>query len=239
MKKLYQKNELLFSILWIVVYVVLFSLMDSLSDSTGIPKLFTLPLCLGMIGLLIGFMGKNGLKQYYGLCPVKGEWKCYLYFLPLVLIASCNQWTGFHLPEDFPRMIPSMLTLAFAGILEELIFRGLLFNAMYRDDKRAAIIVGSLTFGVGHIVNLLNGAELLSTLLQIGYATAIGYLFIVIFLKSGSLLPCIVTHFFINGLSVFHGEQSRGVQIAIAVALILIPVCYALWLNRRLPDAEQ
>ena len=56
MKKLYEKNELTFAILWIVAYVVLFSLADSLSEPTGIPKLYTMFLSLVMAAVLLCFI---------------------------------------------------------------------------------------------------------------------------------------------------------------------------------------
>lgn len=232
MKKLYEKNELTFAILWIVAYVVLFSLADSQSESTGIPKLYTMFLSLVMAAVLLVFICKNGLTKYYGLCKVSGSWKDYLYFLPLFLVSTCNLWQGIALPEQFLKAMPAMVAFTVAGLLEELIFRGLLFKAMCRDSQKTAIIVGSLTFGVGHIVNLLTGADLLFTLLQVAYATAIGYLFITIFLKSGSIVPCIIAHCLINGLSTFGADQERWVVVIICVLLTVIPLAYALWLNR-------
>ena len=237
MKKLHQKSELTFAILWIVAYVVLFSLADSLSESTGIPKLYTMFLCFVMAAVLLVFICKNDLTKYYGLCEISGSWKEYLFFLPLILISTCNLWNGIALPENLLQMLPSAVVLAMAGLLEELIFRGLLFKAMCRDNEKAAIIVGSLTFGMGHIVNLLSGAPLLDTLLQIAYATAIGYLFIVIFLKSGSIVPCIIAHCVINGMSVFGRESSRTAAIITALVLIVVPVGYAMWLRKNNREA--
>lgn len=236
MKKLWQKNEMTFAILWIVAYVVLFSLADALSEATGIPKLYTLFLSIIMACVLLGFICKNGLKEYYGLCRVRGSLKSYLYFLPLILLSTCNLWNGFTMPESLLKALPAAVTLAMAGLLEELIFRGLLFKAMYKDNQMAAIIVGSLTFGMGHIVNLLNGAPLLETLLQIAYATAIGYLFIVIFMKSGSIVPCIVAHCFINGMSCFGRDAGDLFNIITALVLVIVPMAYALWLSRKPAD---
>ena len=237
MKKFYEKNELTFAILWIVAYVVLFSLADSLSESTGIPKLYTMFLSLAMAAVLLFFICKNDLTKYYGLCKVSGSWRDYLYFLPLFLISTCNLWRGIAWPEQFLEAVPAMIAFTIAGLLEELIFRGLLFKAMCRDNQKAAIIVGSLTFGMGHIVNLLTGADFLFTLLQVVYATAIGYLFIVIFLKSGSIVPCIIAHCLINGLSTFGADQERWVMVIICVLLTVIPLAYALWLNRNAKKA--
>lgn len=233
MKKLYEKNESTFAILWIVAYVVLFSLADSLSESTGIPKLYTMFLSLVMAAVLLFFICKNGLSAYYGLCKVSGGWKKYLYFLPLFLVSTCNLWQGITWPAPFLRAVPAMVTFTVAGLLEELIFRGLLFKAMLRDNQKAAIIVGSLTFGMGHIVNLLTGAPLLDTLLQVVYATAIGYLFITIFLKTGSIVPCIIAHCIINGTCVFAAGQERWLMVIVCILLTVIPLGYALWLNRK------
>ena len=79
------------------------------------------------------------------------------------------------------------------GFLEEIIFRGILYKSIEKDNQKLAIIISSLTFGIEHIVNLLNGADLVPTLMQICYAIAIGFLFVTIFNKSKSLIPCIIT----------------------------------------------
>lgn len=87
------------------------------------------------------------------------------------------------------------------GFIEEVIFSGFLFKMMAKENVKRAMIVSALTFGIGHIVNLLNGAEFLSTIMQVCYAVCLGYLFVVIFYKSKFLIPCIVIHGVINSLA--------------------------------------
>ena len=41
MKKLFEKDETWFAIVWIIIYVLGFSNADAISDSIGIPKLLT------------------------------------------------------------------------------------------------------------------------------------------------------------------------------------------------------
>ena len=66
MKRLYEKNELTFSLLWIGVYVISFSLADGLSELIGVEKLITAVVGLVlMLGLYIWVL-KNGLWEYYG-----------------------------------------------------------------------------------------------------------------------------------------------------------------------------
>ena len=87
------------------------------------------------------------------------------------------------------------------GFIEEVIFRGFLFKMMAKENVKRAMIVSALTFGIGHIVNILNGAEFVSIIMQVCYAVCLGYLFVVIFYKSKFLIPCIVIHGVINSLA--------------------------------------
>lgn len=111
------------------------------------------------------------------------------------------------------------------GFLEEIIFRGFLFQMMAKDNVKSAIIVTSLTFGIGHIVNLLNGVDIISTLIQIYYSITIGYLFAIILIKENSLWPCIITHSLINALSIFYVENQITIFIA-PLFLIVISIFY-------------
>ncbi|MBQ4093376.1 MAG: CPBP family intramembrane metalloprotease, partial [Firmicutes bacterium] len=58
---------------------------------------------------------------------------------------------------------------------------------------------------------------------------AIGFLFVIIFLKTKSLWPCIFTHSAVNALSVFAAELTTTQQIGTALFLIIVPLLYALW----------
>ncbi len=100
--------------------------------------------------------------------------------------------------------------------LEELIFRGFLFKAIGKDNIKTAIVVSSVTFGIGHIVNLINGsgAELVDNLCQVCYAVAIGFLFVVIFYKDKSLLPCIITHGVFCALSAFCNTEAGTMSMS-------------------------
>ncbi len=128
----------------------------------------------------------------------------------------------------------TFVSMLFVGFIEEVIFRGFLFKAIARKRAGLAAVVSSVTFGLGHIVNLLNGAEIQQTLLQICYAIAIGYLFTIIFIKTKSLLPCIITHGVLNALSVFSAKTTFEQDAAASAILIIISVGYAVYLKKRL-----
>lgn len=120
--------------------------------------------------------------------------------------------------------------------LEEIIFRGILYKSIEKDNKKLAVIISSVTFGIGHIVNLFNGADLIPTLVQICYAVALGFLFVTVFDKSKSLIPCIVTHILINSLSVI-GTDSTGISIfLIPIILIIISIGYTAFINKTIKE---
>lgn len=230
MKKLYNKNEVTFSIIWIILYVVLLSIADSVSESLGTEKLITAPLCILMTAFLFFWLKKNNLMEKYGLCKFEGSMKKYLFFFPLVILCSTNLWNGVTMNLSLLGTVLYIVSMLCVGFLEELIFRGFLFRAMCKDNVKSAIIVSSITFGIGHIVNLLNGAELLSTLLQVCYAVAIGFLFTIIVYYGKSLIPCILCHGIVNSLSVFAVESDNLLDIITAIVIIVVSLTYTLWI---------
>lgn len=233
LKQFYEKNELAFSLIAIAAYVVLFSLADGLSQALGVEKLVTAVFSLATAVFLLKWIRKNGLQGKYGLEKKRLDGKKYLYFLPLALIVSANLWCGLQMRLPLHETLLYILAMLGVGVIEEVIFRGFLFRALCRDNVKTAVIVSSVTFGMGHIVNLLNGAAFVPTLLQILYAAAIGFLFTVMVYKENILWPCIITHSAVNALSVFARERSMGADIAVAALLILIPLLYAWWILKK------
>ena len=184
--------------------------------------------------LVISFMIILKRVKYYGITKVNNIKKC-LYFIPLLLIVSVNLWNGININNTGSEILFRFLTMINIGFLEEVIFRGFLFKMMAKDNIKSAIIVSSLTFGIGHIVNLLNGASLIPTLLQICYAISLGYLFVTILIKSKSLIPCIITHILINFLSIFNVDNTNMMYIT-SIFLVVISIIYSFYLNKFIKD---
>ena len=235
MTKIYKKSELLFAILWIVVYVVLSSLADQLSESVGIVKSITALLHMVMTLILFLWIRKNGLNEKYGFCSSTVSAKRFLYYLPLVLIASASLWGGVGLQFGPLGTLCYVISMCCVGFLEELLFRGLLFRAMEKDNLKTAILVSSLTFGIGHVVNLVNGSgrDLASVIIQIVFAVLVGFVLVLIFYHGRSLIPCIVFHSVNNALGAFEADGAMDPKANIVLNIILIIVVlggYSLYL---------
>jgi len=226
MKNFFEKHEMLITILLIIIYVVSNSFC---MQNFGVADYRTTIVNFVLSLVIIIFIIKNKLGEYYGLTKLP-KFKEFLYFIPLVIIMSVNLWSGINLSNSRTEITFYILSMIGVGFLEEIIFRGFLFKMMEKDNVNRAIIVTSLTFGIGHIVNLLNGEDLLHTLMQVCYAIAIGYLFVIIFQKGKSLWPCIITHAVFNALSIFNVENMISIYIA-PIFLIIIPIWYAIYIK--------
>ena len=241
LKKLYEKSELWFALVWIIAYCVLASVGDNLSSEIGVSKVITLPILIILSVMLYLFVKKNGLGEKYGLCKPQVPASKMLYYLPLVVLLTANFWFGVKMNASLIETVLYMLSMLCVGFLEEMIFRGFLFSAMAKNGVRSAIIVSSLTFGIGHIINLINGsgAELLPNLLQVIYAVAVGFAFVMIYYKTKSLLVCIATHSLFNAASAFANETITDTQNVISAILIaLIAAAYAVYIAVMVKDNE-
>lgn len=255
MKKLYERNELNFALAWIGLYVVVMNIalqfcggFDDLAGKTAGQVLVPVICICVLAAASTVWIIRNGLAEKFGLHRFKGSWKQFLFFIPLIAMSCVNLKNGLGLKAPAAVSALMMVNLAVAGYVEEIIFRGFLFRAMAKENLRSAIIVSAVTFGAGHIVNFANTADTLSVLLQVCYAITIGFMYTLIVYKGGSLWPCIASHMFVNGSSIFALEQGPFsdlvtavfgqastdlVQICSSVLIMVISGGYALWLWKK------
>ena len=255
MLKLYKKSEIAFALVWIALYVVIMNIalqfcggFDNLSEKS-VHQVLIPVICIVILAVAASFwIAKNKLREKYGLCAFKGNKKTFLYFIPLIIMSCTNLENGFTLSAPWAVSILMAINLAVGGYVEEIIFRGFLFKAMAKDNLKSAVIVSAVTFGVGHIVNLANTADVFGVLLQVCYAVVIGFLYTVIVLQGKSLIPCILSHVFVNGSSGFAAENGpfnnlaaavfgqttpNLTELVSAVLIILISGSYAVWLWKK------
>lgn len=240
MNKLYKKSELGFSIFFIVAYIIGVSACDIFSGMIKIDNIFTLPFLLAMSLLLFFWIKHNGLMDKYGLCKPHYSPKHFLLYAPLLILISTNLWLGINKNLNLVDCLLGLSTMLCVGFVEEIIFRGFLFKALAKDNVKSAIIISSITFGVGHIINLFSSGfnNLLPNICQVFYAMAVGFLFVIMFYKGGSLIACIITHSLVNALSVFQNTQAINslTEILISIAIIAVSITYSLILLKTLKN---
>ncbi len=230
-RKFYQNHETAFCMVLIAAYVIVNSFC---AQNFGTTDIRSAKVNLFFAAALFALTVRLKQCQFYGLTSLPRA-KDYLYFLPLALIASVNLWGGIAVRNSATEILFHFVMMLSVGFSEELIFRGFLFRMMEKNNLRLAMLVSAVTFGMGHIVNLLNGEALVPTLLQLCYATAIGWVFVVIVRKSRSLWPCIVTHGVLNALSVFNVGSEMLDYVASAL-LIIVSLCYAAYIEKTVRE---
>lgn len=235
MRKFYEKNEVLFAVLWILVYCfATIPIRGELGDES---IWMLIALAVIAAGITV-FVKINHLEEKYGLTGWPKNAKKYLYFIPMWILMTGNLWGGFALAYSGAAQVFAVLSMLLIGYVEEMLFRGFLFKALIpKDGVRIAVIISAVTFGIGHIVNLLAGQANLETVIQVFFAIAWGFIFTMVFYKCKSLLPCIFTHGLVDAFSKFSANNITAEWIYMG-ATIVAAVVYCSYLVKAADKAE-
>jgi membrane protease YdiL (CAAX protease family) len=130
-------------------------------------------------------------------------------------------------------------TAMLVGFVEEVVFRGMALQALLIRGPWQAAVISSLIFGCAHALNLLSGANVGATLLQIGAAMALGFMFAALALRTHTILLLIVAHGLINFFGFLAYNSSvvttglSGLVILVTVVEILLYTSYGVFLMRQ------
>lgn len=233
MKQFYDKNQLMFSLLLIVIYIIGSNVCENIS------KIFVIFFHAAFSLVLVSFICKNNLVSRYGLLKSNIPAGKFLYYIPLIILSTCSLWFGLSDNILDVNNIVLVVSMLLVGFLEEIIFRGFLFVSMAKGNIKSAIVVSSITFGIGHIINLFSGMNFVSNMCQCVEAIAFGFLFVVLFYRGKSLIPCICAHSTINMLSVFGTTNVNQIsEIIISSGICLVVIIYIFLLLKNLPKPE-
>ena len=190
------------------------------------------------------------LVRHYKIGPILGKFPISLAFLPFFVLPFSNfvgsAIEGASYSPSYPAgilVLQGFSTLSLAT-LEELLFRFLLFSYLStRMKKSHALLLSSAIFGLLHFLNLLGGASIGSTLLQVGYSFGNGLILGLLWWHGGGLLMPVLYHFLFNffndDLFTFFYQGDHGVMMMVtnivfgAVALIYGILLYFLYLRKR------
>ena len=123
----------------------------------------------------------------------------YLIILGILSIIS-KDLNEIHI-DNLLLLLLACLTVGFA---EEFLFRGLLqslFLKKYISHKNGILIgtlIPALIFGLFHLLNLSKNDDVFAVLIQVVFATFIGFFFGVLVLKTNKIVPVALTHGLIN-----------------------------------------
>jgi len=137
-----------------------------------------------------------------------------------------------NIPEKGMILVWVFIYYLFLAILEELFVRGVFLNTLlktFNNNKYKmllAVIISSITFGVGHLPGMLNQSFHIIAM-RIIAVMCLGIFFACIYIVSGNLLSIIVLHYIINisGSILFYYSNSNEpfaiTKVFLAVSIIL------------------
>ena len=229
MRKFYEEKEILFAVLWIIAYcVILAPVLDAYGDGSLIHLIVLAVFALA----IFAFVKTNHLEAKYGIDRWPHPTRPYLYFIPMWILSTGNLWGGIRMNYSGMSVVYAVVSMFLVGFAEEMIFRGFLFQGMLADgNKTLAIVIVSLTFGIGHIINLFTGQTTLETFVQVPFAIAWGFIFTMVAYKSKSLLPCILAHGLVDACCVFTASNPIADWIYV-ISTIVVSVVYCMHLSR-------
>jgi len=169
--------------------------------------------------------GRETFKQFsssIGLTKVKPLWKNILIGLAatiilLISVLFIGMWLGTYVFEPDllfspPNpLLPGFLSFGWfrlvymlrPGIWEEVAFRGVILNLQKKKYKQwAVVLINGIIFGLFHLTNLISFPNSLDVYLQAFYAGCVGIALSYMYIKTNSLLPCIITHYLFNAFSI-------------------------------------
>ena len=200
--------------------------------------------CVGAIAIIL-LMLHLKIKLF-------GKIHAWLYLLPCLIVALdnfplisyVNGNMHFTRTGAWDFVLFALYCLAI-GLFEECVFRGVLFSviaSLFSQDKKGffkTFVVSSAVFGLAHLFNLLSGAGIGATLLQVCYTTLTGGLFAFAMIKTKYVLCAAFVHGLYNFCGLLLSEQGlgsgivfdvgTGVMMGIISVIIGVFVLYSVW----------
>ncbi|AHM62652.1 abortive infection protein [Flammeovirgaceae bacterium 311] len=207
---------------------------------------------------LVYFMIRKGFSQFNGLYPSFTITNLSLFFIAVavILVLSYSSYE-IYLETQIHKLVLFGISQAFVGILEELLFRGIVFPLFiihYAGKKRPvfkALCLSSLLFGLVHLVGLIRHPEnIWGVTYTVIYAIGIGFLLACLFLRTRNILVPAFIHFLIDFTNaaydlkeevVARSEPSQStILLTLAVVIAIALFCFGagMFLFKRVQPEE-
>lgn len=228
-----------------IIFPIMAGVITQVNGVEDIETIYLIQAICFVLAAIVGALIYRKYKPNYKI-SLNFPFDKVLYFIPIIFmefIVLIPEYIneGFYLHNNMRLFgIIFIFTLA-VGFSEEFFFRGIILNILKNDGVTYSIIVSSVVFGLLHGANLLGGANLIYTILQILYAFLFGLVAASIVMLSGSLTPVIIWHFLHDFLAFSMGDRIYGVDIELSPSMIglslvqlLIMLLYTIYLNKQI-----
>ncbi|MFX0070504.1 MAG: lysostaphin resistance A-like protein, partial [Candidatus Hermodarchaeota archaeon] len=135
------------------------------------------------------------------------------------------------------------------GIWEELLYRGIILHLFLKKySKHKSVVLSSVLFGLSHSINLLFGANLIATLIQLVFTTILGMMWGYMTIYSKSLIPAIICHYLADSpllIYIFYGAVQASIPnifvgiFIFIIGLALIPLVVNTYLTKKIIEYKE
>ena len=166
---------------------------------------FLIEVFLALPGISYLVTQKMSVKEGLGVRTV--GWKVWLLMIPLAFCLDkiaefinvvsqlfATNSIGSHVADlviRYPFPVAFFVVAVMPALCEELIYRGILFRGYRKSGVLIAVLLTAFLFGMMHM-----------NLNQFSYAFVLGFLFAFVTEITGSILPAVLLHIYVNGKSV-------------------------------------
>ena len=124
------------------------------------------------------------------------------------------------------------ITTLLVGFSEELVYRGIVFSAFFKDSQIKALWVSAVIFSLLHSVNVVAGLEISGMLMQLAMTFIAGLFFALVRIKIQSIIPLMIFHwlwdFNLIGGEVLQAGDSNSLFTTAFILFELVVVCFYL-----------
>lgn len=207
---------LLYTVLGAILYMVLAAFIGGLIDAATTKQMIIAPLLAAVFSILYAVIYQKKNKDVFdGIFKWENMGFGFLLLIPVLVFALLTLILAATITKHKMGFSVSLAASAImAGVCEEITYRGIPAAHMmrcYNDSKKiwVVMLLTSFLFSFIHAFNILSGAAVGFTLLQLLRAFTLGMLLCAAYLRTGSIIPCIVLHF-LNDFIVFFDQDMYG-----------------------------
>lgn len=233
--KYQNKFELKLTLISILVYYVSLIINNIISNKiVGIEYIIVVPFQILFFLCTLIFLKRKSLLSYYGILPInKLNHKKLLFYVPFIVISCSSFINEITIDKVSLELFLTLIAMLFTGFFEELLFRSYLVRLLLGKSKILAIAIPSLLFGIVHLFNLLGGADIMQTLLQVCYASAFGFMCTAFFYKTDNIIPCIICHSLVDIIYVIAPSSSDMCDIIFSIIVVIFGTSYGIYLMQH------
>jgi len=234
-EKLQEHKPIRHAVTWILMYILIVNIGDNISGVIGGENFVTVILLVAFSIALLLYLKKNNWFSVYGFKQMKkADFYKTLFYMPLILTLFIHYFRGINKELGYSGFFLGIVLMICVGFIEELLFRGFLYKGILKESGMTrAIIISGVTFGIGHIVNLLRGYSIADQINQIVIGIFIGIVLALLVAVTDNIIPCVIYHMLFN---IGGTITNSNLKMETYMVLITLIVCtfYSFYLMRKL-----